>query len=686
MAKGKKKGPVDVFARLAGSASLRADAVGTVEQLEVLPAELVDTALTVIPAIPRVEVSLNLQFRCSVPLIEGDVIQVSMPGFRGKASAFTPENTLMQSMAPQRLFRGYWSGDGAKKGKGPAKQVLLLKCVHRIDAQYLVMLTIPRSLGLIGPDKLALNSSKIKISGTVAHAEGGKIPKVALLSTSEVRKRPVVDEIKEYRAVMVASDQTGGLEEADAHMAEELSIMEVDQLWEAAHDRCPYPIGLQWHIAVSAFRLYESYGPLLKVIVESAITCVKRRQPCGLHHEIARNLGVKAGAVLVFQDALNMLYGALYPELPSTVLLAVRLFTMEPIDIARTFMISDLPPLSLAQEIHSCFRTGNTEGLTKWAYTVSTLLLIAGASSSSQEMLSQPPPMPVLYYGIKELPQEELHYIREMEEDEWYMLPCFSLVRPNVNWMDEEVFQVPDSAVLFEIHGAVDALEACDVSMYPYDREWLLPLCSSFRVRSVKVYDDRNSLTHVVLDMHGCLHGAMKDTLIPEEDRTVATVVVKKLRSEAEKSAFRARYVAEHAYLNVKLNERLRLHPQTLLRAQYVDHYFEVKRLSQAKTTVEEGIVNWQVCTSPVQTIDPVEGVIKHAVWESMPLKFALVAEQSFLARTREKKVFEVSGITLDFATYVCDYSGKGPRPMRRLLRKRVTHEAPLPVLAELTS
>ncbi|ESL11674.1 hypothetical protein TRSC58_00570 [Trypanosoma rangeli SC58] len=685
MAKGKKKGPVDVFATLSPLNSV-GTAAGVVEPTEVRAAELLDTTLVITPAIPRVEVSLNIQFRCTVPLVEGDMLQVQLPGFRGRASLFTTESAPMQTIgASPRYFRAYWSGEGEKKGKGPGKQLLLLRCVRRVEAQQLVMIDVPRSLRLVSPDKLPQNSSKLKISGVVRHADGGKIPKQVFISSTEVKKRPVADEIKEYKTLMASLDQAGGLEEADIHVAEELSIEEVDHIWESAHDRCPYPIALQWHIAVSVFRDYETFGPLLKTIMEGAIASVRRRQKSlACYREIAKNLGVKVGAVILFQDVLSTLYGFLYPSLPGTLLLAIRLFTMEPTDVARTFLTSEPPQLSLAQEIYSSFRTGDLEGLKKWAHTVSTLLLIVGTPAASQELHAEAPSLPVLYYGIKEVPQDELRYVREIPEDDWYMFPFLALARPNVNWTDEEAFPVPDNAVLFEIHNAVDGLDTCDLSMYPYDREWLLPLFSFFRVKEVKVYEDRNGLTHVVLDMQGCLYRSSKDPMIPEDDRAVVMVMVKKLRSEAERLTYCARFIAKHTYLHVSLNERLRLQPQTLLQAQYVDHYFEVKRFSQAKMTVEEGVVNWQVCTSPAQLIDPVEGVIKHAVWESMPRKFALVAEQCFLSRTRLKKVFEVQGIVLDFTGYMCDYAGKGPRPMRRLLRKRVTHEAPLPVFEEL--
>ncbi|EKF31115.1 hypothetical protein MOQ_005055 [Trypanosoma cruzi marinkellei] len=684
MAKGKKKGPVDVFATLGTSG--RTEAADATESTEVRPAEMLDTALVITPAIPRVEVSLNIQFRCTVPIVEGDMLQLSLPGFRGKASLFTPEFSPIQATKSVRQFRGYWSGEGAKKGKGPGKQLLLLKCVHRVEAQQLVAIVVPRSLRLMSPDKLAQNSSKIKISGVVKYAEGGRILKQVFVSSTEVKKRQVLEEIKDYKLLISELDQLSGLEEVDAHIAEELSMEEVDHIWESAYERCPYPIALQWHIAHSAFRDYESFGPLLKTIVEGAIHSVRRRQQfLGLYREIATNLGVKVGAVIIYQDVLNMLYGSLYPQMPGTVLLAIRLFTMEPIDIARTFLISEPPQFSLAQEIYSSFRTGNPENLKKWAFTVATLMLLVGTYANDPESMADMPTLP-LYYAIKEVPHDELQYIREMPSNEWYAFPFFALVRPRVNWTDEEAFPIPDNAVLFEIHNAADGLDVSDLSMYPYDREWLLPLFSSFRVNHVKVYDDRNSLTHVVMDMHGCLHGSVKEPMIPEEDRAVTAVMVKKLRTEAEKNIYRAHQIAEHAYLNVTLNERLRLHPQTLLRAQYVDHYFEVKRFSQAKTTVEEGIVNWQVCTTPAQLIDPVEGVIKHAGWESMPRKFALLTEQYFLSKTRFKKVFEAQGILLDFSGYLCDYGGKGPRPMRRLLRKRVTHEAPLPVFEELNS
>lgn len=688
MAKGKKKGPVDVFARLAQH---RRDVVDHVDSQDAYQAELTDTTLTISPAIPRVEVSLNIQFRCSVPIVEGDVLQLHLPGFRGKASFFAPEGQLMQTKAFPRQFHGYWSGDGAKKGKGPGKQLMLFKCTRRIDDQTPVIIMVPRSLGLISPDKLAANSTKIKMSGVLRHAEEGKLFKHVFVSSTEVKKRPIPIEVQDYKAIMTNMESTCGMEEAGVLISEDLCTEEVDQLWEAAHDRCPYPIAFQWCIGVSAFHSYESFGPILRTIMENTINCVKQRQVLGLQYEIAENLGVKVAAVVLFQNVLNMLYGSLYPELPSAALLVVRLFTMEPIDIARTFLVTDPPQLSLAREIHSCFRIGNTKGLTKWAHTVSMLLLIASGNTNADfPSISITSPISseplVLYYGIKELPSEELQHIREMASGDWYVLPCFSFARPNVKWTDEDSFQVPDNAVLFEIHNAVEGLETCDVSMYPYEHAWLLPLCSSFRVRSVQVYETRNDLTHVVLDMHGCLHGSLKDSMIPEEDRTVAAVVTKKLRLQAERCSYAAFWIAERTFLNVRLNERLRLDPQTLLRAQYVDHYFEVKRHSESKRTIEEGIVSWQVCTTPAQMIDPVAGIIKHATWEPIPRKFALVAEQCFLSRTREKKTFEVSGITLDFTNYVCDYSGKGPRPMRRLLKKRVTHEAPLPLLDELLS
>ncbi|KAG8345685.1 hypothetical protein ERJ75_001598500 [Trypanosoma vivax] len=681
MAKGKKKGPVNVFARLAKYQ----DAVSLPQEpVEESSAELGDTELTIIPPIPFVEVQLNLQFRCSVPIIEGDVLQVSLPGFKGKASVFTPQNFGDQGTVTSPQFLGYWSGEGMKREKkAPPKHTLLLKCIRRIELHQLVVLTIPPSVGLTSPNKLAANSSKIKIGGTVVHSLGGKLLKQVILSTTEIRKRPVEEEISDYRGFLTDIDQKGGLKEIEQHIAEELSVEELDNLWEAAHDRCPYPLGLQWHIAISAFHEYENSGPILKAIMEKAIECIKSHDNLCLQREIATNLGVKIGAVVAFQDMLYTLYGAMYPYLLSSVLLAVRLFTMEPIDIARTFLCEP-PQLSVAQEIYSCFRIEDIDGLHRWGYTIAALLLITDNNEYITDNSLEFPDPPVLYFGLKELPQEELRLIREMEEGSSCIFPCFTTARPDVSWEDEEAFAVPDNAVLFEMHNVSEALEICDLSMYPYDAEWLLPLCSSFSVVSVKVYDDRNSLTHVVLESHGCLHGSAPNDLIPEEDKKVAKVVSKKLRLELKKMDYLVRYVANHTYLNVRLNERLRLSPQTLVRAQYVDHYFEIKRHSQAKMTVEDGSVNWQVCTNPAQVTDPVEGVVKHAAWESMPRKFALLAEQSFLSRTRVKKVFELNGIVLNFTNYTCDYGGKGPRSMRRIVKKRVSHEAPLPALSEI--
>nr|CCC89661.1 conserved hypothetical protein [Trypanosoma congolense IL3000] len=679
MPKGRKKPEVDVFARLCK------------HQVEGMPisdepaamseAEIIDTILTFSPAIPRVEVGVGLKFRCTVPIIEGDIIHISLPGFRGKASSFTPESLDTQGNLLPACFQGFWTGDGIKADKRAAqKQTVLLKCIRRVEMDQSVSLFIPFSLGLISPDKVVHNSSKFKIRGTVAHALDRKLLKQVFLSTQEVKKRPVAEEIAEYRELIETMDQSGGLEKEEQYAGEELSVEELDHLCEAAHARCPYPIGFQWHIAVETFRDYEKYGPLLKTVVEGAIAYAKRKDNLSLYREIAKNLGVKLGAVIVFQDVLNMLYGSLYPTLPSPVLLVLRLFTMESIDIARAFL-TDPPQFSLAQEIGSFFRIGDTEGLKKWECTIAALLLVYRKSAIPPTEISGGP---VLFYGIKELPQSELQCIRSLPENEWYMFSCFTVVRPNVNWLDEEGFAVPDSAVLFEIHNVTDGIEMSDISMYSYDREWFLPICSVFRIQKINVYDDRNGLTHVVLVSAGCLHGATKNSVIPEEDQAVSRAVVKKVRTEIMRVANRTRYIAIHAHLSVRLQDRLRLDPSTLIRAQYVDHYFEVKRNSQVKTTVEDGSVNWQVCTSPVQMIDPAEGVIKHAVWEPMPRKFALLTEQAFLSRTRLKKTFELNGITLDFVNYKCDYGGKGPRPMRRVVRKRVSHEGPLPVIPEL--
>ncbi|AAZ10209.1 hypothetical protein, conserved [Trypanosoma brucei brucei TREU927] len=677
--KGKKKAVVDVFARLGKFQPV--GILNTNEAIETADAEVVDTVLTISPPIPRVEVGIGLQFRCSVPILEGDVIQLSLPGFKAKPTVFTAECLDSQGGLLPTYFQGFWTGDGVRGDKRASqKQTVLLKCVRRIEMDQHVSISIPFALGLVSPDKVALNASKFKIRGDVVHAQDGKILKQVILSTQEVKKRPVIEEINEYKNLMLVMDKAGDLEKDDQFAGEELSVEELDHITESAYARCPYPVGFQWHIAVEVFHEYEECGLLLKTLMEGAISSVKKRDKLSLQREIAKNLGLKVGAVIVFQDVLNMLYGSLYPNFSSPVLLVIRLLTMEPIDIARTFLV-DPPQLSVAQEIYSYFRIGDAEGMKKWEYTASVLLLVLHRESPSAPPHTARPP---LFYGVKELPQEELRYLRSIPDGDWYMFPCFTMVRPNVNWLDEEAFAVPDSAVLFEIHDVTDAVEICDISMHPYDREWLLPMCSMFRVKSITAYDDRNGLTHVVLSSIGCLHGSVKDAVIPEDDQAVAKVVAKKLRGEMLEVARRSRYVAIHSYLTVRMQDRLRLNPATLVRAQYVDHYFEVKRSSQVKSTIEDGSVNWQVCTNPVQMIDPVEGVIKHAMWESMPRRFALLTEHSFLSRTRHKKTFELNGITLDFVSFTCDYGGKGPRSIRRLVRKRVSHEGPLPVLPEL--
>ncbi|CCW64359.1 unnamed protein product [Phytomonas sp. EM1] len=177
--------------------------------------------------------------------------------------------------------------------------------------------------------------------------------------------------------------------------------------------------------------------------------------------------------------------------------------------------------------------------------------------------------------------------------------------------------------------------------------------------------------------MRGSLAGAVGDPWIPEADAAVARVVVKKVRMEIKNTEAYTAAMAQLIYLNIRLQDRRQLHPPTRLRAEYQQQYHDVKRNSIAKQTTENGSVVWQVCVSPAQMLE--EGVVKPAVWEAVPRKYAATIEYLFLGRSSTQFTLETGGLSVNLVDYTIDYGGKGPRPLRRLVNRYITHEASFP-------
>ncbi|AYU79509.1 hypothetical protein LdCL_250023000 [Leishmania donovani] len=357
-------------------------------------AEFTSSAITIKPPLPRTEVSLLVQFRVSVALVEGDIIYIHLPKFRGPVAqqfalqrVFSGTGAGAGDLAAGNLvervddidtsshFRAYWSGDSAKvitpvcqlafkrgkNGGAPPKQVLLLQCIKAVNANTHLVFGVPRALGLVSPDKLPANSPKIKIEGPlIREASGRRILKQVMFS-SEIKKRTVVEELEVYDQCIAHVAQEGRLQTADRHLGEQLSLEEVDQLWKAAQCRRRYPLPMPWSIAEELSISYDAAGGFVKRIIQNAIKGIKDFDPLAIHREVARNWGVKVAAVVVLDDFLTTQWGGLYPGLPRASLFAICLLTMEPEDVGRTFpRLLTLPERSIAEDLVSAFRMRTT--------------------------------------------------------------------------------------------------------------------------------------------------------------------------------------------------------------------------------------------------------------------------------------------------------------------------------------
>lgn len=764
------------------------------------PGDFTDTGMTISPALPRSEVGLSIQFRTTVHVVEGDVVIIHLPNFKGMSKVVSLEmRPHPDGLNMANNFQAYWSGDEKRKGRGkngvPNKQQLMLKCIKRVEENTLVFVGVPLSASIVSPDKLPANSAKIKVEGRIRHSEGGRIPKQSFLSCTEIKKKTAIEEMEVYTEHINGLVESVGLSKEMRYVGEEIGCEEVDQLWESLQTRNPLTTELPFPIAVDVFRNYEDSGDFIKIIMENTVRFVKARDPLALHQEVATNWGVKVGAVVMLEDILASKYAGLYPKLTRAAILATHLLLMKPADVLHLFPGLDTPPaFSIYSELISAFRMRSLIGkendasaipsrsvaiLKKWTAMISILMVATtvvdeaeAAMFSSEEAaaeeaaeaagearqptvtfaatenesnslrqcvyLQKPPP---LYVGLRDLPQSDLAHVRSLTTGDWYMFPSFTVARESFrplqdlaakaeeeaaaaaaaaalanNTMsgsakkkkkahdsavaaaaaaaaakdeagddDERVYSIPDNAIVFEIRTTVDCLEMADLSASPSNCEWLLPLSSSFRVVSVNVVEDLNDLTHVVLDMKGSLGGSILDDYIPDGDRSIASVVIRKVLQEAERSDTFTQAIALLTTYNIKLAYLRRFHPPTLLREQYLTTYRENKLLSESKQALESGTVVWQVCVNPAHQLE--EGVIKPAVWETINRKIGLLIEHAFRGRSRVNHTWgEIPGgiTSLSFQTYTVDYAGKGPRPIRRMVKKAITHEAPKPVLQQL--
>lgn len=381
---------------------------------------------------------------------------------------------------------------------------------------------------------------------------------------------------------------------------------------------------------------------------------------------------------------------------------------------------------------------GSVRGADGMPYTRDRRRRSSGGADHSLGVMATMQPPPTLYVGYRDVPFDVQRALRELEQGDWFVLPSIVVARQSLpytatstaspsrppghgsrgssadgsrarGWgsmrrsasggaaaaamataqadgaaaaddaMEEDdisdgaIVAIPDNAVVVELRNVAEALELADLSFGPHNRAWLLPLVTSCRVVSIE--EDQHDVLHVVLDVHGSLVGEINDPFLPQSDRSVATLILRKYLHKAEQVDTYVSALSFMALLCARRNERRRLHPPTLIRAQYLSHCNAALRAAIAKHHVEETeSVEWQVCTHEAQLLD--EGVVKPAAWEAIPKKYMLTVEQFFLGHSRAVTRLEEGTLVVDLAAYTIDYGGKGPRTLRRVVQKvYTTHE-----------
>jgi hypothetical protein len=707
---------VDPFARRARSRSMAGPE--TVTEADVGECEMVETAVTWTPSVPGMEVALTLQFKCSVKIVRGDTVTFRLGGFKGPAGGMM---TLEARPHPdgkdfRETFHALWTGSDAVKGSGPPADSITLLCRTQVEANTLVIVGIPDAARIALPEKLAADSAKLKIEAVLKHKAGGeKFAKVPVAACPEVKKRAQDDDIAELSAALQMFEKTGDLS-ADRQSALEVTRQEVDQIWAEARNVSHLPFGVTFDLSDSnVFRSCAGVAQVAQSITENFTEFRKKRLTLPVHREIAANLGVKLGSVVIFEDALYCLCGSRYPELTRSALLVLRLYTCEAPDLARIFASCGAhSPVCMHREIDSGLRTGDAQMLTKWAGCIALL------TTCCRNLSALPPQaVPVLYRGVRDLPSDAIQHALTLTKGAFYSFTGFtswtaaeSPIQVN---SDESLPLPPDNSILYELHGAVDGIETTDVHQYAGDDRWMLPMFSSFSVVRAEAVPDKNGLIHVVLQARGSLAGAVRDDQFPKDLRGAVTqlsTAAKNANTDATAAAVKSLWMAKMIYCNRKLEAMRAQLPakpapganpaqamHQVVQAQYCERFAEVHRASLAKASVEDGPVHWEQQHVAAAEPDPRAGASRGpgsstrggaaaatqaaaaaaapsgptAFWEALPKKHAITLEAFFLKRTLAATQFTGDGVTVDFATWSADF-GKGMRNVRRVVGKAQTH------------
>ena len=706
---GKKKEPLNLFPTQ--SVLDYHDPVVEANPEDMRNGEFDATELYFNPSQSKGECSLTIGFRCTCKLVCGDTITIRLGSFKGgKAQVFALESrpnedfeNMLKDMheksrakqtSPELRFQAYYSGDAPPKGIPP--QSIILRCRFAVEENMRVVFGVPESVRICLPEKLAANSTKIKIEGVVKHAQGGKIARSAFKVTDEVKKkRPIDVEIAELEELLdfyaggrrlkkkkrkgsAGADGEGGDGEAaaegeegnedgessasdedayeddeddpdapeaiDMAIVQEIGLAEVDQISENAHHRRQLSMGLRWVVESSVFHSYEASCQFAARTLNEAYERAKRgADELFLHREIAANFGVKLSQVLVLEDCLNTIHGAYYPGHSRAAIMVMRLYTMEAHDLGHLFGVLKAP--CAYREIHSAIRSKNAELLNKWAFFV--LALSTTPMNLREYTFSRQVNPPPLYVGLKDLPHDELVRMSKLRPDDFYMTTNFYNCVANVNIEDDE-FSPPDTGVLLELRGVLNAVEIGDCSHYPADAEWLLPMFTSFSVAGVENHPTKNHLIKIILDFKGSF-GGLSDLRLPPaatEDRNRFKMAVSisgtggislALRKMAQTTARIVKCIG----VNLRLRECRLREPAAaaLLHAKYLQQYASQTRQSRAAQNINEGLVKWFY--APINTAP--DGTRSVGGWLAMKHDLSVEVEVRYLMRTRALKAFEIS-------------------------------------------
>ena len=667
---GPKKAVFTPFTSRARARSL--DPVAQVNEEMAANGEFRDTAVTFTPAIPKADVALTIAFRCTTRLVRGDTVTVRLAGFKGAVSSLfcLEPRAHPEGKDFREFFHAYWTGDSPPKG-GPPAGAVFLQVRQTIEQNTLVIVGVPDTVHICLPDKLAANSAKLKIEGVVKHSNGpgpnGKIPKAPVLSCPELKKRGLDEDLKELQTAVtnITEDPQLHLGEDEIQYALETTQQEADHIWECVRDVSDLKVGLPFRLEANVWTEYKDYAPLTEMVIESYKESCKRFHPLALHREIARNFEVKVGQIIMLEDALFMHYGAKFSELSRAAILVLRLWTMEPVDICRVMCTSEA--ISMQREITSGLRSFHKPTISKWALSIGTLMTTPGRLS-----LIAPELIPPLFRAAKDLPSEAIQRLMSLKKDSLYAFPNFGSYVTESRLHDEN-FSAPENAVIFEIHGALEGIEIGDLSQFPENREWFLPMFASFNVVSVEQHPEKSNLVHVVLRYRGSLTGSPREENFPDKDRSLMSSVAKTAKTNAAQMGLHSHTIAKLVFANVRLNDLKTMHPAHVVNRQYLDKFADVSRASIAKQEIEAGHIRWNMSNDAyVPGGEPVN-LRTGVTWDPVPKKQAAVVEALFLKRTRINKQFVADGVTVDFKEWTVDL-GKGVRRLQRLVDKHFTH------------